>query len=82
MDQNDTIKSFNYYYDTVTHLNKNLNRTAFRSSLSFLQWNIRGMNNLDKFDCLKEILAVYGRQIDVLVIGETWVRESRKQLFE
>lgn len=46
-----------------------------------LQLNIRGMNNIDKFDRIRDILTLYDGKIDVLVICETWVKAERTKLF-
>lgn len=70
----------NYYYATVEELNKNIrtNGTNFR----ILQHNIRGMNCLDKFERIEEFLTLYRGNIDIVVIGETWIREDHKQLYQ
>lgn len=39
------------------------------------------MNSLEKFDNIKEFLAVYSGEIDIVVIGETWVKDDRRQLY-
>lgn len=73
----------NYDYDTVEDciINKpNLNINDV--SLRIFQWNIRGMNSLTKFDVVKEFLDRYESRIDVIVVGETWVREGCTELFK
>lgn len=64
----------NLSYDCVQDCisNKNNNNTT----LKIFQWNIRGMNRLDKFDCIKEFLDRYESTIDVLIICETWVKNG------
>lgn len=71
----------NYFHNTVDELSRNICRTTCRNPLRILQLNIRGMNNLDKFDDLKLLLTRYPGTIDVLVIGETWVKNERKNLY-
>lgn len=52
------------------------------SSFKILQLNIRGINDLAKFDSFKEILHRYGDRIDVIVLGETWIKAERVNLYE
>lgn len=72
----------NHYYDTIDELNNNTDHTINRFHLKILQFNIRGMNSIEKFDNLKEILTMYSGRVDVLVIGETWVKENRANFFQ
>lgn len=72
----------------VNHLYKNLedcilNKNSLKNKLAikFFQWNIRGMNSLEKFDGVREILDRYGDPIDVLVLGETWVKEGNQEIY-
>lgn len=71
----------NYYYHSLSQLNQHLYRSTNKNSLRILQINIRSMGNLDKFDELKMFLARYNGTVDVLVIGETWVKEDRKHMY-
>lgn len=71
----------NFYYDSLDCLNQNSNQLNRPFSFKILQLNIRGMNSLEKFDAVKEFLALYSGQIDMVVIGETWVKAERKSLF-
>lgn len=72
----------NFYYDNLYCLNKNSQYINRPFSFKILQLNIRGMNRLDKFDAVKEFLSLYSGQIDIVVIGETWVKAERKSLFQ
>lgn len=56
--------------------------TAMNESLNIMQLNIRGMNDLAKFDCFKEVLHRYGKNVDVVVLCETWIKDDRTCLFE
>lgn len=49
--------------------------------LRIFQWNIRGMNDLSKFDTILETLDQCKVPIDVVVIGETWVKKGHEQLY-
>lgn len=50
-------------------------------SLKILQLNIRGMNDLAKFDGVREMLQQYGERIDVLVLGETFLKADRTCIY-
>lgn len=67
----------NYFYNDFSELNKNQSVITSRYKLKVLQLNIRGMNQLSKLDRIKEVLSTFSGNIDVLVIGETWVKENR-----
>lgn len=53
-----------------------------KSAFRVLQLNVRGMNELNKFDDIKQTLERYGEQVDVLVLGETWLKPERVCLYE
>lgn len=72
----------NFNFDSIEQLNRNSSNNCVGSfRLKVLQYNIRGMNNMDKFDHLKELLQLYSGVIDVIVIGETWIKSDRQQLY-
>lgn len=50
-------------------------------SLKILQLNIRGMNDLAKFDGVRELLQQYGERIDVVVLGETFLQQNRTCIY-
>lgn len=73
----------NFYFDNIQLLNKNLQTVQKRrANLKVLQINIRSMNDPEKFDAIKEFLELYSGSVDVLVIGETWVKSNRIGLFQ
>ena len=57
------------------------NKVNVSAALRVFQWNIRGMNQLDKFDNIKEFLHRYKSPVDVLIVGETWVKEGSTELY-
>lgn len=72
----------NKSYDCIDEwIVSNKNSPCFTSSFKILQLNIRSMNNLSKFDSLKEILQRCDQRVDVVVLGETWVQNDRACLF-
>lgn len=50
-------------------------------SLRIMQLNIRSMNNVTKFDSIKEVLHRFDRRVDIIVLGETWIQQDRVCLF-
>lgn len=78
-----SINVNNHSHENLDELNEsypvneiNVNR------LRVLQWNIRGMNDLNKFDSILETLDHCHFPIDVVVIGETWVKEENTTLYD
>lgn len=51
------------------------------SALRLIQINIRGMNNFEKFDSLRMFIKGLNCDIDVIVIGETWVKQERSKFY-
>lgn len=67
----------NLHVETTTNLN--LPPTA--SDLRILQINIRGMNDLNKLDSLCVAVQELKAVIDVIVVGETWIKKSRADYY-
>lgn len=71
----------NYYHDHIDDFN-----SAFEidqaKHLCVLQWNVRGMNDLHKFDNILLSLDHFIVPIDVIVIGETWIKEGISSLYK
>lgn len=72
----------NYNYLCIEDCIQNKANLDFRASLRVFQWNIRGMGSLTKFDVVKEFLDRYKERIDVIVIGETWIKEGCQNMYE
>lgn len=51
------------------------------AGLNMLQINIRGMNRLEKLDSLSIFLQSLNITVDVLVVGETWLKEGRSRYY-
>lgn len=76
----ESVKNYNYVCIEDCIVNKrNLNLNA---TFKVFQWNVRGMNTLEKFDAVKEFLHRYDDCIDILVLGETWLQQSKTALFQ
>lgn len=72
----------NYSHDNLDDYNESISPTESNTNhLRVLQWNIRGMNDLCKFDQLLLTLDHCRHQIDVVVVGETWVKVENKSLY-
>ena len=72
----------NYNYVCIEDCIQNKADLGFHASLRVFQWNIRGMGSLTKFDVVKEFLDRYNERIDVIVIGETWIREGCQEMYK
>lgn len=70
----------NFYFDCIGDWIEN-KRISSDSSLNILQLNIRGINELSKFDCVGELLQRLGERIDVIVLGETMLKDDRISLY-
>lgn len=72
----------NYLHDNLDDFNKSFSSTESNAHyLRILQWNIRGMNDLSKFDHILSTLDHCRYPIDVVVVGETWVKEENRSLY-
>lgn len=71
----------NFFYYTIADLNKNFDVNVENNKLKILQINARGMNCLNKFDKIKDILSLYTGNVDIVVVGETWLKESNTNLY-
>lgn len=70
----------NFDHNTIDDLNKHYTNKA-STYLRILQWNIRGMNDLGKFDSLLEFLDRCDVPLDIIVIGETWLKQENTALY-
>lgn len=50
--------------------------------LRIMQWNVRGMNDLAKFDSILQTLDACKTIIDVVVIGETWLTKENSKIYK
>ena len=70
----------NFYHENCDEFNTHYSDKHL-PNLRILQWNIRGMNQLDKFDNILQTLDHCEAAIDVVVIGETWVKKENVGLY-
>ena len=71
----------NFYYDNLDEFNLNYSEKS-EKHLRFFQWNIRGMNDIKKFDSILEFLDLCEVRLDILVIGEIWLKAENTLLYE
>lgn len=68
--QHDSVEDFNTQYCVPS-----------TKSLNIAQWNIRGMHELQKFDNVALFLDTSVVSIDVIVLGETWLKSSNCSMY-
>lgn len=73
--------SSNKSFDCIDEWLTSNNNSPCETSLRIMQLNIRSMNIISKFDSIKEILHRFGRRVDIIVLGETWIQHDRVRLF-
>lgn len=71
----------NFEYDCVEEWIKNKAPINYRC-LTMFQLNVRGLNDMRKLDVVKEILQRYRQRVDVLILGETWLKRDCVQLYQ
>lgn len=71
----------NSYHDCLDDFNSNYTITG-NNVLRICQWNIRGMNDLQKFDDILLLLDNIKFSIDVIVVGETWLKTENCPLYK
>lgn len=71
--------TLNYFHSNIDDFNDNCNICS--KQLRILQWNIRGMNDLFKFDKITETLDQLKVHVDIIVVGETWVNLENSALY-
>lgn len=71
----------NKAYDCIDSWIRNKDAIKTTADFRIIQLNIRGINDLPKFDCVSELLDRYGRRVDIVVLGETWLKMERTRLY-
>lgn len=49
------------------------NRTYLSNGLKILQINAKSIASTKKFDCFKNFIFVFNCDIDVIIVGESWI---------
>lgn len=71
----------NKAFDCVNSWLRNKDSINKITSLRIIQLNIRGMNDVSKFDCIGELLERYRKRVDIVVLGETWLKRDITMLY-
>lgn len=69
----------NLSHDNVDDFNKNVSNPNMKS-IRFLQWNVRGLNVVGKFDDVLEFIDNVCVPLDVIVLGETMLKDANCSL--
>lgn len=72
--------TINSYYDCFDDFDVNFAETDC-NFLRIAQWNVRGINNMQKFDNILLFLDNMKGLVDILVVGETWLKQDNCTLF-
>lgn len=70
----------NFFHNSVSDFNTSY--VINNHSLKIFQWNVRGINNLFKFDEILQTIDGIHTEIDVIVIGETMLKRENCNLYE
>lgn len=70
----------NLCHDNVDDFNAKTVR-SHSNVLRVLQWNVRGVNEVGKFDTILEFLDNLCVPMDVIVLGETWLKDVNCSLY-
>lgn len=70
----------NLFHDNISAFNNCYIKN--KTSLKIMQWNVRGINNLSKFDEILQTVDMIETEIDVIVIGETLLKRENCKLYE
>lgn len=62
--------TINLYHDNVDDFNSNFSMNN-QNFICIAQWNVRGLNNMQKFDDILLFLDNLHVPIDILILGET-----------
>lgn len=74
-------------YQTLNNFHNNIDdfnlllETMGTKHLRILQWNVRGVNDLRKFDEILIAVDSFSVPIDVIILGETWLKSGNTGLY-
>lgn len=71
----------NFSYDCIQDWIENKIKPDSLLSLKTIQLNIRGLNELEKFDSIRELLQRSRDRVDLIVLGETYLKSERTCLY-
>ena len=73
--------SLNYLHHNIDDFN-NCSIGNDETKLRVLQWNVRGINDLNKFDSVSQYMEMFKCSVDVIVMGETWLTRANCSLYK
>lgn len=71
----------NFSHDSIEDFNESYSLDE-NKHLKILQWNVRGINNIGKFDEILQTLESSKTYVDLIVLGETWLKTDYCPLYE
>lgn len=73
---------FNFFHYNINDFNvQSRGNLIDAKKLRIMQWNVRGINDLNKFDDILQTIDICKVRIDVIVIGETWVSAVNSSMY-
>lgn len=73
--------SLNYFHHDIDEFNTSCERNSSKH-LRILQWNVRGINDLCKFDSILLSIDHLVVPVDVIILGETWINADNIALYK
>lgn len=73
-------KPLNYFHNHIDDFNLFYVKDSFKK-LRVLQWNVRGINDLNKLDSILLSVDHISVPIDVIILGETWIKAGNTSLY-
>ena len=70
----------NKYYNCLSDFNKSYVNVV-NNCLNVVQWNIRGINDFEKFDELIYVVNECKMDLDVIVVGETMMKKENSGIY-
>lgn len=71
----------NYFHHDIEDF-KNYPVGADDNKLRILQWNVRGINDMNQFDSVLQFLELCECSFDVIFLGETWISSYNCSLYK
>lgn len=71
----------NEYYETTTDFIESFETADTTRNLNIMHLNARSCANFETFDEIKKLIQDCKCEIDIIVIGETWLKESETTIY-
>lgn len=73
-------QQLNFFHNHIDEFNVTQRRNNTKQ-LRILQWNVRGINDLCKFDEILLAIDHFVYPVDVIIVGETWLKAGNTSLY-